>query len=165
MYKNLDIDDPFGDRFMKRRVKKSKLPSKPRGRRSVDPGNDKAFEVTTEDVRKSNAKRKHAVEMDDLFPNKAQTIEEEIVVRPAIKTLSTRGDLERYFGKPLEDEVYDVVDAAKRDITVLPDLVEDATIAMIDEAMNDPDAILNPNQFLAKMIRKRKHSMLDDQSD
>lgn len=72
-------------------------------------------------------------------------------------SLSTKQDLERYFGKPLDEEANSFIDAAKRDVTIIPDYVEEASMDVVDEAMDHPGDFLEPEKILAKLIRKRKH--------
>lgn len=73
------------------------------------------------------------------------------------KTLSTKQDLERYFGRPLDEEANQLIDAGKQDLTIIPTVIEDAVMGLADEIIDRPGEFLDPNKWFAKMLRKRKN--------
>lgn len=92
-----------------------------------------------------------------LPPPKVQIAEKE--------SLSTKQDLERYFGKPMDEEANEFIDAVKQDMTVVPTLVEDVVMDVVDEALDKPDEFLEPEKFMAKILRKRHHTELYEGHD
>lgn len=152
------MDDPFSNEFYKRRAKVRKeyagepVNATKGGVKRHFVGSQKGTRGKKARAQKSTQKRKHSVMINEL-----DSLSRTEKPAKAVKTLSTKQDLERFFGKPLDEEANQFIDAGKQDLTVIPTIIEDAVMDMAHEIIDRPDDVVNTNHLLAKILRKRHH--------
>lgn len=132
------MDDPFGASLQKRRTKSKKKRKR---------GNEKEKKRKRETELDLDAKRLKSTDF-----NKRSG---DALVKPELKRQkhTLEEDFEVYFGESIEQEVEDVIHAARQDFTKLPEIIEQGLDDLVSEIIHKPEEVLDIDKTAANIYK------------